>query len=156
MKRAIYPIVFATLLLLSSTAPGESSLSPADYLELREDAERAYRDRDAESATALYLQLTEVYPGDSEMWYGLSRAYEWSGDLPRAISTAVKVQKLGFVSRASLSYRLAQLNAMAGHTDDLLDGIVAVQFTGVRVRAEADVLRVGRADQEAAEPKVTH
>jgi tetratricopeptide (TPR) repeat protein len=136
MKRAIYPIVFATLILLSSTAPGESSLTPADYLELREDAERAYRDRDAEAATALYLQLTEEFPGDSEMWFGLSRAYEWSGDLPKAISTAMHVQKLGYASRASLSYRLAQLNAMAGHPNEALRWIDQALAEGYEERPD--------------------
>jgi len=145
MTRAISPIVSLMLLLLLAAVQAASQLEPTELLELRADAERAYKDRDAESATAMFLQLTREYPDDPEVWFGLSRAYEWNGNLVEAISAAEHVQRLGFVSRSSLSYRLAQLNARAGQTDEALRWIERALQQGYeqRPRIQSDDFFVG-------------
>lgn len=72
------------MLALQAAAANE----PADIHELRQEAERAYKDRDAEGAQLLFLQLAEDFPDDPEVWFGLSRAYEWSGEPDQAIDAA--------------------------------------------------------------------
>jgi len=120
MNRVAY--LLATLLMFwFPAAAADNNNDPANLLELRSEAERAYRERDAAYAQALFLELTELYPGDPEMWFGLSRAYEWAGELNKSIAAAERVQSLGFSSRSFLSYRLARLNALANHTDAALD-----------------------------------
>lgn len=145
MTRAVIPNVALMFSLLFSPAHAESQANPVELLELRHEAERAYKDRDAESATALFLQLTKEFPSDPEMWFGLSRAYEWSGNLDEAINAAERVQKIGFVSRANLSYRLAQLNEKAGRSDEALKWIERALQQGYedRPRIQSDDVFVG-------------
>lgn len=123
MGRATILIVSLLLPLLLPVARADADSDPANLLDLRNEAERAYTDRDAEYAQALFLQLTELNPNDPEMWFGLSRAYEWTEDLDKAISAAERVQSLGYTARSYLSYRLARLNALAGHTEMALEWI---------------------------------
>ncbi len=126
MVQAISLII--SLLLVGTIGQAESRLKPSELLELRAEAERAYNHRDAESATALFLQLTKEYPDDSEAWLGLSQAYEWSGNLDEAITAAERVQSISFVSRSNLAYRLAQLNEKAGRTAEALQWLeIALQ-----------------------------
>ena len=90
-------LIFSCALVFSMSAlQAAATKEPADILELRQEAERAYKDRDAEYAQLLFLQLTEVFPDDPEAWFGLSRAYEWSGELDKAIDAAERVQELGY------------------------------------------------------------
>jgi hypothetical protein len=122
MKRSL-SLSCLLLMVALSAAFADSERDPIAYAELRQEAETAYRDRDGELAKALFLELTVRFPGDPEVWFGLSRAYEWTGDVDKAIETAERVQALGWVSRPTLSYRLAQLNAQAGREDAALDWI---------------------------------
>lgn len=114
-------LIFSCALVLSMLALHTAAAKePADILELRQEAERAYKDRDAENAQLLFLQLADEFPEDPDVWFGLSRAYEWSGELDKAIDAAERVQDLGYFSAAYLSHRLAQLNALAGNPDEAL------------------------------------
>jgi len=113
-------------LLLAS--PAYSQIDAVDILQLRQEAEHAYSERDADQAAELFLQLTELSPDDPEVWFGLSRAYEWSDQLDAAIGAAERVQELGYASRSFLAYRLARLNGLAGHQDAALAWIeIALQ-----------------------------
>jgi tetratricopeptide (TPR) repeat protein len=118
------------MLTLQAAAANE----PADIHELRQEAERAYKDRDAEGAQLLFLQLAEDFPDDPEVWFGLSRAYEWSGELEQAIAAAERVQELGYVSAAYLSHRLAQLYALAGKPDAALQWLARALQEGYEDR----------------------
>jgi tetratricopeptide (TPR) repeat protein len=111
-----------TALLLSAplSTAAQTEPDPDNPVALREAAVAAYRSRDADTALKLYSSLLTMFPDDPGVWFGLSRAHEWSGNLESAIETAERVQQLGFTSRANLSYRLAQLNARAGHTSEAL------------------------------------
>ena len=114
-------LIFSCALVFSISAlQAAAAKEPADFLELRQEAERAYKDRDAENAQLLFLQLAEEFPDDPEVWFGLSRAYEWNGELDKAIDAAERVQELGYFSAAYLSHRLAQLYALAGKPDEAL------------------------------------
>ena len=108
-------------------AIGQTSVQPdpQEVLQLREDAERAYNAQDAETAIALFLRLTEIFPQDPEAWYGLSRGYEWAGDLDNAIATAERSLEFNWYGRAYFSYRLAQLNSLAGNAEHAIDWIAA-------------------------------
>ena len=120
MKRTAC-LTFSCMLIFSVTAlhaAAEHEL--ADILELRQEAERAYKERDAEYAQLLFKQLVEQFPDDPEAWFGLSRAYEWSGDLDEAIAAAERVQELGYFSASYLSHRLAQLFALDGQPEAAL------------------------------------
>jgi len=114
-------LIFSCMLvLLVLPLHAAAAEEPTDIFALRQEAERAYNDRDAEKAKVLFLQLTENFPDEPDAWYGLSRAYEWGGDLDKSIDAAERVQDLGYFSAAYLSHRLAKLNALAGNTDDAL------------------------------------
>jgi hypothetical protein len=120
MNRTACLIYFCLFTISTPALHAATPHTPADILELRQEAERAYKERDAEYALVLFQQLVEQFPDDPEIWFGLSRAYEWSGDLEKAIGAAERVQELGFVSASYLSHRLAQLNALAGHPEAAL------------------------------------
>ena len=120
MNRTACLIFSCTLVFSMSALQAAATKEPADILELRQEAERAYKDRDAENAQLLLLQLAEEFPDDPEVWFGLSRAYEWNGELDKAIDAAERVQELGYFSAAYLSHRLAQLYALAGKPDEAL------------------------------------
>ena len=111
------------LTLASSLAIAESKRDPVGYAELRQEATAAYEVRDGALAEPLFLELTARFPDDAEAWFGLSRAYEWTGDVANAIETAERAQELGWFNRPSLSYRLARLNAQAEREDAALDWI---------------------------------
>jgi len=136
MKHAAY-LVASFLLCVSSTAAfADDDADSATLLELRQEAELAYADRDAEYAEALFLQLTEHFPDDPDAWFGLSRAYEWTEQLDKAIAAAERVQQLGYLSRSYLSYRLASLNALAGHRDAALQWLERALQEGYEDRPE--------------------
>ena len=102
MTRAICSSFLLSFVLSMSAAQSESTYTATEILELREAAETAYSDRNAKAATALFLQLTKEFPGDAEMWFGLSRAYEWSDDFPKAIGAAERPGIGEFVFLSSL------------------------------------------------------
>ena len=105
-----------------------SAQQPAEIMQLRQDAEQAYEQRDAEATVALFQQLTELDSADPDAWYGLSRGHEWAGNFDDAVSAAIRVQELGYVYRAYLSMRIARLNAHAGHDD------AAIRWIGQSLR----------------------
>jgi hypothetical protein len=111
----VFPVMAALLLISSTAIIAQESLSPTDVLALREDAERAYDERDAESAAALFKALTEYQPDDPDSWFGLSRAYEWNEQFELAAEAAERCQELGFIYDAYMSYRLARLHALSNN-----------------------------------------
>ncbi len=128
-------LTYSFLLMISTSALyAAAEQEPTDILELRQEAERAYKERDAEYAQLLFQQLVEQFPDDPEIWFGLSRAYEWSGDLDKAIDAAERVQELGFVSASYLSHRLAQLNALAGQPEVALQWLARALQEGYEDR----------------------
>ena len=136
LNRAAILLISLLIPIYLAVARVDAIGGPANLVELRSEAERAYRDRDAEYAQALFLQLTELQPNDPEMWFGLSRAYEWSGNLDQAISAAERVQSLGYAARSYLSYRLARLNALADHKDAALQWLERALEQGYEDRPE--------------------
>ena len=120
MKRTPSAILSTILACLSFALQAQSEQSPADLLELREAAEFAYISKNAATAEKLFTSLVAGFPDDPEAWLGLSHAHEWMGNLDGAIETAKHARQLGYVSNANLSYRLAQLNAQAGNTEEAL------------------------------------
>jgi len=136
VARNTYQLVLLVIILSFPVANAADEAETVDLFELRAEAERAYADQDAEYAEALFRQLTEHYPEDPEMWFGLSRAYEWSDQLDKAISAAERVQSLGYAARAYLAYRLASLNAMAGHPDEALGWLERALAAGYEDRPD--------------------
>ena len=118
---AIRNVLVTTAAMMAwSAVCAQQGLAPLEAYELRDAAEAAYRDRNAELAKELYLHLTEAFPDDPQAWFGLSRAYEWNGETGLAIAAGERVQALGFMSAARLSYRLARLHAEAGNDADAI------------------------------------
>jgi tetratricopeptide (TPR) repeat protein len=136
MTHAVLLVTSFLLCVLSTVALADDVTDSANLLELRQEAELAYSDRDAEYAEALFLQIAEESPDDPEAWFGLSRAYEWSGQLEKAIDAAERVQQLGYVDRSYLSYRLASLNALAGHRDAAMQWLERALREGYEERPE--------------------
>ncbi len=68
------------LMAVLSLALVDSERDPVGYAELRQEAKAAYQSRDGELAKSLFLELTTRIPGDLEVWFGLSRAYAWTGN----------------------------------------------------------------------------
>ena len=134
MNRTACLTFFFLLTISTSALCAAAEQDPADILELRQEAERAYKEKDAEYAQLLFQQLVERFPDDPEMWFGLSRAYEWSGDLDKAIDAAERVQELGFFSASYLSHRLAQLNALAGQREAALQWLARALEEGYEDR----------------------
>ena len=87
----------AVLLLLALPIWADEQLSPAAIVDLWEDAEKAYDERDAETTIALFEILTEQNPQDPEGWYGLSVGYQWNNQDAEAAAAAERCFDLGFV-----------------------------------------------------------
>lgn len=125
-EAVIYRCLLITCLVIPcSLGHAEDALSPVTLLELRESAEAAYAEQDAARAIEHIEDLIRAYPHDPELWFGLSRAYEWTNDFGPAIAAAERAEELGFVNKSYTTYRLAQLNARAGNHDDALHWIRA-------------------------------
>lgn len=140
--RISYLVIAVMLFISSDQIYAQQPLSPAALMALREDAERAYDERDADSAAALFKQLTESSPQDPDAWYGLSRAFEWNEQFDRAASAAEHAQQLGFVYDSYMSYRLARLHALANNEEKALSWLDTALQQGYRDRP-------GIADDEA-------
>ena len=124
------PALWAVEHVISDT----EQLSPAAIMDLWEDAEKAYDERDAELTIALFGILTQQNPKDPEGWFGLSVGYEWNGQHAEAAAAAERCQVLGFVFDSYMSMRLARLHARAGNTDDALRWIETSLSQGNRDR----------------------
>lgn len=134
MNRTVFLTYSLLLMVVTSALYAAAEHESTDILALRQEAERAYNEQDAEYAQSLFQQLVEQFPDDPEVWFGLSRAYEWSGDLDKAIDAAERVQELGYVSASYLSHRLAQLNALAGQPEEALQWLARALEEGYEDR----------------------
>lgn len=129
-----FTVLTISFLMAAAPAHGDETLSPVEIMALREDAERAYDERDAETAIALFNKLTDLQPEDADSWYGLSRAYEWNEQYIEAAQAAERVQDIGFVYDSYMAYRLAGLNARAGREDLALQWLAKSLELGYRDR----------------------
>ena len=132
--RAFSTALLTVLIFTTDQGLTAEVLSPAKMMDLREDAERAYDERDAETAQALFKKMTENTPQDPDAWYGLSRAYEWSEQFALAAAAAEQSQQLGFVYDSYMSYRLARLHAMASDEAAALRWLETALAQGYRDR----------------------
>lgn len=134
LMRAFITALLSFLIFTTSLDLAAETMSPAKMMDLREDAERAYDERDAETAQALFKQMTEITPLDPDAWFGLSRAYEWNEQFALAADAAEQSQRLGFVYDSYMSYRLGRLHATAGNKAEALNWIETALSQGYRDR----------------------
>lgn len=116
--------IISKLLLLKllglSLAFGQETQAPNLAL-LKSDAMRSYTEARVEDTITAYLALSEIIPADPEIWFRLSEAYEWNGELENAIAAAENSLNLGYLSPANKAYRLARLNAVLSRDEQALD-----------------------------------
>jgi hypothetical protein len=108
------------VLLLSAPATAAESLSPADHLALRLEADAKYSANDLEGAAALYRRIYEAYPADGEATYRLGRSLFLLGRADEALGYGMEALEQGFADEQSTSYSIAQVLARQGKTEDAL------------------------------------
>jgi len=109
MLRALLPLCL--LGGLASAGPSEPITAHRSF----EQAVEAFRAGDFATAASLAAKLVERTPDNPEIWYVLSLSYERLGKLPKAITASERVLELGYVRRARISYRLAQMHARSSN-----------------------------------------
>jgi tetratricopeptide (TPR) repeat protein len=76
-------------------AQGAKGITPADYYELSQEAERFYQQQNYAKAADAYAKLTAAYPLNGENWYWLGRALYQNGKFKEAANSFVKADELG-------------------------------------------------------------